>query len=169
MHQPPWEYIIYGDYLARDNPLLFSPKNYDKWGRLQLPTGLYRMEHLMAGKAKPKAKAQYENSLQWVKGELSDGDVSAIEGWEINDGQLLACLMELEVLGHTVSGKAASDGDGYTHFAIGVGDECINVGLGMSGYGSTPRDAVVALCYKHFIKYSGEWPRTDTGSKRRFR
>lgn len=169
VYQPPWEYIIYGEYLARDNPKLFSPKNIDKWGRLNLPTGLIEMRHLMAGKSKPKAKSNYENTLAWANATLTDDDLVALEQWNMSDGEVLAGIMEIQTTGHSFSGKASTDGAGFTAFAIGIDPDGANAGMGLSGYGTSPTDATLALLYKHFIKCAGVWPRNEGGQKSRFR
>ena len=169
MYSPPWEYIIYGEYLATDNPRLWSPKNLDRWHRFQLPTGLYEMRHLMAGTRKPKGKSSYENTLTWANAALTDEDSLALEQWDMSDGEILAGIMEIQATGHSFSGKASTDGNGFTAFAIGLDDKCPNAGMGLSGYGSDPRDATLALLYKHFIKCAGVWPRADGSGARRFR
>lgn len=123
----------------------------------------------MAAKAKTKGKPNYERSLSWANVTLTDDDGRDLEQWDMSDGEILAAIMEIQATGHSFSGKASSDGDGYTCFAIGLADECPNAGMGLSGYGATPRDATLALLYKHFIKCVGEWPRAAASGKSRFR
>jgi hypothetical protein len=169
LYQPPWEYVIYADYLVRGGKSFFRSDNFDKFGRLQLPTGLYEMRHLMAKKANPNGKRRFENDLAWVSVPLSDADTHDLEQWDMSEAEMFAAIMELQSTGHSFSGKKSPNDDGFTAFAIGLSDECPNAGLGLSGYGATPRDAAMSLLYKHYILCVGEWPRAAAGQARRFR
>lgn len=164
-----WELVIYGEYLSSAGYDWFSRKNVDQWQRLRLPSGLYTMGCYPMAKAKAKQNGKYENALTWCNVTLSDEDGLIIEQWDISDGELFAGIMELQITGHSFTAKAATDGDGFTAFAIGVSDNCDNLGKGLSAFASNPRDATKVLLHKHFGMCGGIWPSPDASKTRKFR
>ena len=107
--------------------------------------------------------------VQWVNTALADTDELQIEHWDVTDVELYATIINLVDTGHTFTLKPVPADDGFMAAAIGIEDDCANVGLGLSAYADNPNDAVKVLVYKHHAIHDKVWPRKSTDTKRRFR
>ena len=108
-------------------------------------------------------------SLTWVNLPLSDEDEAEIVRWNPDDALLLSAIVAMVERGHSWGVKDDVRSDGFMAFATGNRSDCPNAGFGLSAYSATPRDAITALVYKHVALCDGNWPKSQSSEKRRFR
>lgn len=164
-----WETIIYAQYLVRDNPDVFNDRKIAKHGRSALSQGLIEGSHFMAQRKKNATQTANFNTVSWVNYSITDEDALEIDGWQPDDGEIFAGLLGLVDSGHSLTIKAANDGNGFMAAATGTGTDCQNHGLGLSAYADTSRDAAKVLLYKHHGVFDKVWPKADGSTKRRYR
>lgn len=165
----PWETLIYAHYLARGETRLFDAKWVKKHGTNGLSLAFINGSSHMPRRKKNADGNRFSNNLTWCNVTLPDDAALHIESWDVTDDELFAGILELVDTGHALFHKAAADGEGFTFGATGHSDECINRGLGMSGYADNPRDAVKVFLYKHFTLCDRSWPKPSSGTKLKFR
>ena len=155
-----WEYVVEGYDMSTWGLAIFDPKKVTLKGSKVIPQALSMEYREMTRKKGSNNVPTTYNTLKWINSSLTREHQSEISGWGVDDGELFSALIMLVDTGHSIAIKVSPDGAGYMATAIG---------LGMSGFAPTPRDAFKVLLFKHHAIFGGQWPQPEEGEKPLFR
>jgi len=102
-------------------------------------------------------------SVAWINVSLSDEDADFLAEATTGYGELAAMACEYVSSGYSLSIKPMDGGDSVMACIIGQSSDDPNVTVGLSGFASNVRDALLTLCYKFEDKLGGQLPLPDGG------
>jgi hypothetical protein len=123
---------------------------------------------VMAQKGKKSDVKRQGNELIWVNIPLSDEHKNDLGTRVVNASELLAEISSLVVGGYSFSIRTNFEGTSIIASLTCATTGICNNGHGLSGYGTTPEDAILSLLYKHFTVASEDWTQFKTIGKSRF-
>jgi len=105
----------------------------------------------------PKPKKERFNDAQFVNYELDKTAQAACKAWDLSESAALQCVMDLVDRGYSVTLKYDDYSDAYTAFLRpGIGAK-ENVGLILTGRGSSPYKALKQVLFKHYEVMAETW------------
>lgn len=108
-------------------------------------------------------------SVTWINVALSDENLQELETWLHSDPDILTEVIGIIASGFSLAVKPASEGNGYMATIIGPSRENPALACGVSGYGSTPFDALAAVLYKFIVRLDAGFTPGSASTTRRFR
>lgn len=140
-----------------------------KHGMRALPTILYEVIDVTRKGKSNGHGSRTESRVTWSNVSIEPEHEAFLLERGIDDTEIIAAVLQCVGEGYTFGFKPTADDTGYMAYFIAPDNHPVNGGLGLTAFAGEPRDAILALVFKHFQIADETWPRTPNTASRRFR
>lgn len=140
-----------------------------KYGMRALPTVLYEVIDMSRKGKSNEHGIGSEKRVTWANVTIEPEHEAFLLERGIDDNEIVAAILQCVGEGYTFGFKPTADDTGYMAYFIAPHNHPVNGGMGLTAFAGEPRDAILALVFKHFQIADETWPRTQGIAGRRFR
>lgn len=113
----------------------------------------------------PAAKSSFVQA-EFIQYELSAEETRTCKGWEYSESDAFDALLKLQDAKYKVTFRWDEYGQCYGCWLLPDKTDPDNAGLILTGRGTTPFKALKQVCFKHYMVFSGAWPKPSADRMR---